>query len=112
MVVLAEGARQILEGKDLVLTGIPLYAPPADFLWSSPPSAYATHLRFEWLARFHSDPETYVRRHVQRILAREAAKRFGLVAELVESCALICAIPRRLAAPHAEFPQTRVLIPP
>jgi hypothetical protein len=111
MVVLTEGARQILEGKDLTLTGIPLYAPPEDFLWSAPPSAYATQLRFEWLARFHTDPARYVRRHAQRILAREAAKRFGLV--VVEDWLVFTQKPSRPAAPNsARLTDQRARAPP
>ena len=111
MVVLAEGARQILEGKDLTLTGIPLYAPPEDFLWSAPTSADATQLRFEWLARFHTDPARYVRRHAQRILAREAAKRFGLV--VAGDWLVFTHKPSRPGAPIAAQPTAdRIRAPP
>ena len=111
MVVLAEGARQIFEGKDLVLTGIPLYPPPEDFLWSPPPSAYATQLRFEWLARFHTDPAKYVRRHAQRILAREAAKRFGLI--IADDWLVFTHAPLHPAAPDfAPITDQRARAPP
>ena len=111
LVVLAEGARRILAGQNLTLTGIPLDDPPADQIWSAPTSAWQTHLRIEALARFHSDPETYVRRHARRIAARAAARRFGLI--VADIWLVFVCVPSVRAAPvSAPAAPERIRAPP
>lgn len=70
-VLLAEGARQLLAGEPLRLTGIPCPEPPGDFQPTLPQNALSLHLRLEGILRFNADPEAYVRRHAARIAARE-----------------------------------------
>ena len=68
-----EGARQILLGGDLDLAAIGLDPePPDSFQPSMPRSALAMHLRMQDIARFHADPERWIRRHAERLRAAGA----------------------------------------
>jgi hypothetical protein len=69
-----EGARQIILGQDLDLSALSLDPePPEDFQPSMPRTAIAMHLRLQDIARFHADPERWIRRHAERIRATEAS---------------------------------------
>jgi hypothetical protein len=63
-----EGARQIILGQDLDLSALSLDPePPESFQPSMPRTAIAMHRRLEDIARFHADPERWIRRHAARI---------------------------------------------
>ncbi len=63
-----EGARRILLGEDLDLTTLSYDAePPDSFQPAMPRSAMAMHQRIADTARFHADPERYIRRHAERV---------------------------------------------
>jgi hypothetical protein len=66
-----EGARQIILGQDLDLAALGLDPePPESFQPAMPRSALAMHKRLEDIARFHADPERWIRRHAERIRQR------------------------------------------
>jgi hypothetical protein len=68
-----EGARQIILGQDLDLSALSLDPePPDSFQPSMPRSAIAMHRRLEDIARFHADPERWIRRHAERIRERNS----------------------------------------
>ena len=68
-----EGARQILLGEDLDISALSYDPePPDSFQPSMPRSALAMHQRMQDIARFHADPERYVRRHAARIAERNS----------------------------------------
>jgi len=68
----AEGARRLLAGEPLDFSTIRIPAPPDDW---QPVVKDAADLmrRFEAVASFHSDPETFIRRHAARIADRARA---------------------------------------
>jgi hypothetical protein len=74
LVLLAEGARQILSGRPLDLHAIACPEQPEDFQPAMPRNALSVHRRIENLVRFNANPEAYVRRHARRIAASEAAR--------------------------------------
>jgi hypothetical protein len=66
-----EGARQIILGQELDFSAISFDPePPEGFQPSMPRSALSMHQRMEDLARFHADPERYIRRHAERVRER------------------------------------------
>jgi hypothetical protein len=68
----AEGARRLLAGEPLDFSTIRIPPPPDD--WQPLVTDAADLLRrFEAVAGFHSDPETFIRRHAARISDRERA---------------------------------------
>jgi hypothetical protein len=68
----AEGARRLLAGDPLDFQTIRIPPPPDD--WQPLVQDAADLLRrFEAVAGFHADPETYIRRHAARISDRERA---------------------------------------
>jgi hypothetical protein len=69
-VVLAEGARRLLAGNPIDLDSIRIPPPPETWLPAMPRSARDMSLRFEATARFHADPESFIRRHAARIAAQ------------------------------------------
>jgi hypothetical protein len=70
-----EGARQIILGQDLDLAALSYDPePPDSFQPSMPRSALSMHLRLQDIARFHADPERWIRRHATRLRAASAAK--------------------------------------
>jgi len=68
----AEGARRLLAGEPIDFSTIRIPPPPDDW---QPLVHDAADLmrRFEAVASFHADPETYIRRHAARISDRERA---------------------------------------
>ncbi|HEX5007116.1 MAG TPA: hypothetical protein VFV70_08390, partial [Hyphomonadaceae bacterium] len=65
------GARQIILGQDLDLAALGHDPePPESFQPPLPRSALAMHRRMEDIARFHADPEGFIRRCANRIRAR------------------------------------------
>jgi hypothetical protein len=65
-----EGARQLILTGDLDLAAIAFDPePPTSFQPPLPRSARAMHQRIQDTARFHADPERYIRRHAARIRA-------------------------------------------
>ena len=71
-----EGARQIILGGDLDLAALGYDPePPEDFQPSMPRSALAMHKRFEDIARFHADPERWIRRHAARLAGNRDCDR-------------------------------------
>jgi hypothetical protein len=63
-----EGARQIILGGDLDLAAMVLDPePPEGFQPSMPRSALSMHRRMQDIARFHADPERWIRRHAARL---------------------------------------------
>ena len=70
-----EGARQIILEGDLDLSALSLDPePPESFQPPMPRSAIAMHRRMEDIARFHADPERWIRRHAERVRAAGAAQ--------------------------------------
>jgi hypothetical protein len=66
-----EGARRIILGEDFDLSAITFDPePPEDFQPPTPRSALAMHQRIEATARFHADPERFIRRHAERVRGR------------------------------------------
>jgi hypothetical protein len=66
-----EGARRIILGEDLDLNALSYDPdPPEDFQPPMPHSALAMHRRLEDIARFHADPERFIRRHAERVRRR------------------------------------------
>ena len=65
----AEGARRLLAGEAIDFNSIPIPPPPGD--WQPLVKDAADLLRrFEAVASFHSDPETFIRRHAERLVRR------------------------------------------
>ena len=70
-----EGSRQIILEGDLDLSALSLDPePPESFQPPMPRSAIAMHRRMEDIARFHADPERWIRRHAERLRAAGAAQ--------------------------------------
>jgi hypothetical protein len=67
----ASGIEQICSGKDLDLHQLSMDPDPPEDFGLEPASALEMHRRFEAIARFHADPERYIRRAAQRITARD-----------------------------------------
>ena len=66
------GIKALLAGQELDLQDLPMVLdPPEDHYAPMPGSALEMHRRFEAAARFHADPERYIRRAAERITARE-----------------------------------------
>jgi hypothetical protein len=66
-----DGARRILLGEDLDLAALSHDPePPEDFQPAMPRSALSMHRRMEDIARFHADPERFIRRCAARIAAQ------------------------------------------
>jgi hypothetical protein len=70
-----EGARRIILEGDLDLSAIGYDPePPDSFQPAMPRSALSMHKRMEDIARFHADPERWIRRHASRLRAASAVK--------------------------------------
>jgi hypothetical protein len=110
------GVEQILSGRELDLTdlwGKP--DPPEDF-GAMPASAWEMHRRFEAIARVHADPERYIRRAAERILAREGGRDLLGRADPRPPAAVVVIVtsfaPSRLSLPHAPHQAQRIRAPP
>ena len=67
----ASGVEQIFSGHDLDLHQLVMDPDPPEDFGQMPASAWEMHRRFEAIARFHADPERYIRRAAERIAARD-----------------------------------------
>ena len=66
----AAGARRLLAGAAIDFNSIPIPPPPGD--WQPLVKDAADLLRrFEAVAGFHADPETFIRRHAERLVRRD-----------------------------------------
>jgi len=72
--LLARKARRFLAGEPIDIAHMMVPWAPADWRPPMPHSPEAMCLRFEDAARFHADPESFIRRHAARIAARTAAQ--------------------------------------
>jgi len=64
----ASGVAQILVRQELDLSNLFMNPDPPEAFGAMPASAWEMHRRFEAIARFHADPERYIRRAAWRIL--------------------------------------------
>ena len=81
--LVANGARQILATGSVDLRSIPMILEPEeDFICPFPKSAFAMALRLEAIARFHSRPDIYMRRHADRIRQAEDRRTTDPLADL------------------------------
>ena len=72
----AEGARRLLAGEAIDFNSIPIPPPPGD--WQPLVKDAADLLRrFEAVAGFHADPETFIRRHAERLVRRDPSVCLG-----------------------------------
>jgi hypothetical protein len=75
----ASGVEVLLAGGELDLLNLVMVPePPPDVHAPAPLSALDVHRRFEAVARFHADPERYIRRQAARIAAARAAPLHSL----------------------------------
>jgi hypothetical protein len=90
-----DGVRQILLGEDLDLAALSNDPePPDDFQPAMPRSALSMHRRMEDIARFHADPERFIRRHAARIAARDDDDDFRRPHPAIPAATTIFRIPR------------------
>ena len=74
----AEGARRLLAGEAIDFNSIPIPPPPGD--WQPLVKDAADLLRrFEIVASFHADPETFIRRNAERLVRRGPLRLPGLL---------------------------------
>jgi hypothetical protein len=67
----ASGIAQLLSGGELDLGQLSMIPDPPGAFGQMPASAWEMHRRFEAIARFHAEPERYIRRAARRVIARE-----------------------------------------
>ena len=65
------GIEALLAGHELDVHELPMVFDPPEEFGAMPASAWEMHRRFEAIARFYADPERYIRRAAERILARD-----------------------------------------
>jgi hypothetical protein len=67
----AFGIEALLSGQELDVHELAMVPDPPEDFGAMPASALEMHRRFEAIARFHADPERYIRRAAKRIIARD-----------------------------------------
>ena len=103
--ITAEGARRILNGEDLDLDHLSIYAPDDNQPWIVPSSYQQVYLRILAQTRFHADPEFFIYRHAFRIARRMAVGAVG--AMRVVAIARHSAPPGRATATTLSVTRTR-----
>lgn len=76
----ASGVEILMSGQELDIRDLVLTEDmPSGYQLPIPASAWEAHRRMEAIARFHADPETFIRRQAQRLAKRIAAAKAGSV---------------------------------
>jgi hypothetical protein len=112
----ASGVAILLSGRELNLGEVDHeWAPPADLEIPHPKSAWETHRRMEAIARFHADPEAFIRRQAQRVARAQARLARGLDSTTIFPCDAADPTTTIFAASRASgdlHPDSRIRAPP